>query len=160
MQDPTVEDFIFNQRVTKVAGACPLATDTATVGTDCLLAFDFSGHQQTRNPKVTARVTLGVNLLTGRLRAQVEVQYYGKRFSDMANSLVIPDYTLVNAQVRFNLNDHLSFYAYGTYLTNEIGLTEGNPRAGQFISGEAGARYDLARPELGRAFQAAVLYRF
>ena len=160
VQDPTVENFIFNQRVTKVAGACPLATDTATAGADCLRAFDFSGNQQTRNPKVTARVTPGVNLLDGRLRAQVEVQYYGKRFSDLANSLSIPDYTLVNAQVRFNLNDHLSFYAYGTNLTNEIGLTEGNPRAGQFISGEAGARYYLARPELGRAFRAAVLYRF
>lgn len=160
VQDPTVEDFIFNQRVAKVAGACQLPSDTATAGADCLRAFDFSGHQQTRNPKVTARVTPGVNLLDGRLRAQVEVQYYGKRFSDLANSLVIPDYTMLNAQVRFNLNDHLSFYAYGTNLTNEIGLTEGNPRAGQFISGETGARYYLARPELGRAFRAAVLYRF
>ena len=101
-----------------------------------------------------------MNLLDGRLRAEVEVQYYGKRFSDLANSLVIPDYTMLNAQVWFNLNDHLSFYAYGTNLTNEIGLTEGNPRAGQFISGEAGARYYLVRPELGRAFRAAVLYCF
>jgi outer membrane receptor protein involved in Fe transport len=160
VQDATVEDFIFNQRVTKVAGACPLASDTPTAGTDCLRAFDFSGHQQNRTPKVTARVTPGVNLMDGRLRAQVEVQYYGKRFSDLANTLTIPDYTLVNAQVRFNLNDHLSFYAYGANLTNEIGLTEGNPRAGQFISGETGSKYYLARPELGRAFRAAVLYRF
>jgi len=37
---------------------------------------------------------------------------------------------------------------------------EGDPRAGPFISGEAGARYYLARPELGRAFRVAVLYRF
>ena len=160
VEDPTVQDFIFNQRVTKVAGACPLATDTATAGADCLRPIDFSGNQQTRTPKVTARVTPGVNLLDGRLRAQVEIQYYGKRFSDLANTLTIPDYTLVNAQVRFNMNDHLSFYVYGTNLTNEIGLTEGNPRAGQFISGEAGAKYYLARPELGRAFRAAVLYRF
>lgn len=160
VQDPTVEDFIFNQRVTKVGGACPLASDTPTAGTDCLRATDFSGNQQVRNPKVTARVTPGVNLLDGRLRAQVEVQYYGKRFSDLANTLIIPDYTLVNAQVRYNLTDSLALYLYGTNLTNEIGLTEGNPRAGQFISGEAGARYYLARPELGRAFRAAVLYRF
>lgn len=32
--------------------------------------------------------------------------------------------------------------------------------AGQFISGETGARYYLGRPELGRAFQTVVLYRF
>ena len=32
--------------------------------------------------------------------------------------------------------------------------------ASQFISGETGAKYYLGRPELGRAFRAAVLYRF
>jgi hypothetical protein len=45
--------------------------------------------------------------------------------------------------------------AYGTNLTNEIGLTEGNPRAGQFISSEQGAQFYL-----GRSFRVAVLYRF
>nr|QQZ51975.1 TonB-dependent receptor [Phenylobacterium glaciei] len=74
--------------------------------------------------------------------------------------MIIPAYHLINAQVRFNLNDQISIYGYGTNLTNEIGLTEGNPRAGQFVSGETGARYYLARPELGRAFRVAVQYRF
>jgi outer membrane receptor protein involved in Fe transport len=67
---------------------------------------------------------------------------------------------LLNAQMRFTVTERLQLFVYGTNLTNEIGLTEGNPRAGQFISGEAGVRYYLARPELGRAFKAAVLYRF
>jgi catecholate siderophore receptor len=62
--------------------------------------------------------------------------------------------------VRWNVTDQITLYGYGTNLTNEIGLTEGNPRAGQFISGEVGSRYYLARPELGRTFKAAVLYRF
>jgi hypothetical protein len=48
----------------------------------------------------------------------------------------------------------------GVNLTNEIGLTEGNPRAGQFISGDAGARYYLARPVLGQSWRAAVTMRF
>jgi hypothetical protein len=48
----------------------------------------------------------------------------------------------------------------GANLTNEIGLTEGNPRAGQFISGDAGARYYLARPVLGQSWRAAVTVRF
>jgi outer membrane receptor protein involved in Fe transport len=98
--------------------------------------------------------------MDGKLRLEGDLQYYGKRFSDAANSLIIPDYFLLNAQVRYNITDDLTVYAYGTNLTNEIGLTEGNPRAGQFVSGEAGAKYYLGRPELGRAFRMAVLYRF
>ena len=121
---------------------------------------DFSDNTQVRTPKVSFRATPGVNLLDGKLRAEVNLQYYGKRFSDAANSVAIPDYFLVNAQVRYNVTDQITLYAYGTNLTNEIGLTEGNPRAGQFFSGDLGQKYYIARPELGRAFRAAVLYRF
>ncbi|HEX7943412.1 MAG TPA: TonB-dependent receptor [Phenylobacterium sp.] len=160
VQDSQVKDLIFNQTVAKVGGACPLPTDTNTAGVNCLRLFNFDGHQQIRTPKVSLRATPGINLLDGRLRIEGDLQYFGKRFSDLANLTVIPDYTLLNAQVRFNVTDQLTLYAYGTNLTNEIGLTEGNPRAGQFISSEAGSQFYLARPELGRAFRAAVLYRF
>ena len=160
VQDSEVKDLIFNQSVAKVNGACPLPSDTNTAGVNCLRLFNFDGHQQIRTPKVSLRVTPGINLLDGRFRAEVDLQYFGKRFSDLANLTVIPDYYLLNAQVRFNVTDRLTLYGYATNLTNEIGLTEGNPRAGQFISSEAGSQFYLARPELGRAFRAAVLYRF
>lgn len=160
VQDPHLGKFIFNERVAKVAGACPLPSDTLTAGTDCLRARDFTDHTIVRTPKVSLRLTPGVNLFEGRVRAELDLQYYGKRFSDLANTLTIPDYYLLNAQVRWNVTDQLTVHAYATNLTNEIGLTEGNPRAGQFISGEAGSKYYLARPELGRTFKAAVLYRF
>jgi outer membrane receptor protein involved in Fe transport len=160
VQDPRLGDFIFNERVAKVAGACPLPTDASASATECLRPRDFSDNMQIRTPKVSGRITPGVNLLDGRLRAEIDIQYYGKRFFDIANTLIIPAYHLLNAQVRWNVTDAVAVYLYGTNLTNEIGLTEGNPRAGQFISGEAGAKYYLARPELGRTFRAAVLYRF
>lgn len=163
LQEPTYGDFIFNERVAKVGGAtgvCPLPSDTATAGPDCLRTRDFTDNRIIRSPKVSARFTPGVNLLDGRLRAEVDLQFYGKRYSDIANTLTIPAYEIVNASVRWNATDQVSVYLYGTNLTNEIGLTEGNPRAGQFVSGEVGARYYLARPELGRTFKAAVLYRF
>ncbi|HQR89517.1 MAG TPA: TonB-dependent receptor, partial [Caulobacter sp.] len=82
------------------------------------------------------------------------------RYSDAANTLKLPAYTLVGATVRFNVTDKLAIYAYGNNLTDEIGLTEGNPRAGQIISTEAGAVYGIGRPEFGRSFRAAVMYRF
>lgn len=160
VQDPHLGKFIFNERVAKVAGACPLPSDTLTAGTDCLRARDFTDNTINRTPKVSLRLTPAVNLFEGRVRAELDLQYYGKRFSDLANTLTIPDYYLLNAQVRWNVTDQLTVHAYATNLTNEIGLTEGNPRAGQFISGEAGSKYYLARPELGRTFKAAVLYRF
>jgi outer membrane receptor protein involved in Fe transport len=160
LQDPHLGKFIFNERVAKVSGACPLASDITTAGTDCLRPRDFTDHTITRTPKVSFRATPGVNLLDGKLRAELDLQYFGKRFSDLANTLTIPDYFLLNAQVRYNVTDAVTVYGYATNLTNEIGLTEGNPRAGQFISGEVGSKYYLARPELGRTFKAAVLYRF
>lgn len=159
-QEPRLGDFIFNERVAKVAGACPAATDQSTAGSDCLRPRDFSDNLQIRSPRVSARVTPGVNLLDGRLRAQVQWEYYGDRYSDIANTLVIPEYFLLNASVRVDVTPRLSLYGYANNLTNEIGLTEGNPRAGQFISGEAGARYYLARPELGRSVRVAAMYRF
>jgi outer membrane receptor protein involved in Fe transport len=163
LQEPTYGDFIFNERVAKVGGAtgaCPMPSDTPTAGTDCLRTRDFTDNRIIRSPKVSARFTPGLNLLDGRLRAEVDFQFYGKRYSDIANTLTIPAYEIINASVRWNVTDQVSIYAYGTNLTNEIGLTEGNPRAGQFVSGEVGSRYYLARPELGRTFKAAVLYRF
>lgn len=142
-QDPRFGDFKFN---TNAGGV--------------LVPTDYSNNVQPRAPKVSGRITPGVNLRDGKLRLEGDLQYYGKRFSDAANTLIIPDYFLLNAQVRYNITDDLTVYGYGTNLTNEIGLTEGNPRAGQFVSGEAGAKYYLGRPELGRAFRMAVLYRF
>jgi len=163
VQDPHLGKFIFNESVAKVGGAtgtCPLPSDQNVAGANCLRPRDFTDHTITRTPKVSLRVTPGINLLDGRFRAEVDLQYFGKRFSDLANTLTIPDYYLLNAQVRYNVTDQVTLYGYATNLTNEIGLTEGNPRAGQFISGEAGSRYYLARPELGRTFKAAVMYRW
>ena len=159
-QDPRLGDFVFSERVAKVGGACPLPSDTNTGGADCLRQRDFSGNLINRTPKVSGRITPGFTLLDGKLRAEVDLQYYGKRSATWPRPRSCRPTHLVNAQVRYAVTDDLSLYVYGTNLTNEIGLTEGNPRAGQLISGEGGSRIGTARPELGRAFRAAVLYRF
>ena len=143
VQDPTYGNFKFNSNVGGV-----------------LVPSDFSNNTQTRTPKVSFRATPGFNLLNDKLRAELEFEFYGDRYSDAANTLIIPKYHLFNAQVRYNVNDQISVYAYGTNLTNEIGLTEGNPRAGQFTAGDLTQKYYIARPELGRAFRVAVMYRF
>lgn len=121
---------------------------------------DFSGNQLLRVPELAIRAIPAVNLLQDRLRAQLSVEYFSERFADAANSVRLPRYTVLNASVRFAITRNLELFAFGDNLTNEIGLTEGNPRAGQFASGDAGAEFFLARPIFGRNFRAAVLVRF
>lgn len=121
---------------------------------------NFSGNQLLRVPEVSFRLVPGVNLFGDRLRLQAEVEYFSKRFADAANSVSLPSYWLLGASARVGITDRLSLFVIGDNLTNEIGLTEGNPRAGQFASGDAGAQFYLARPVFGRNFRASLLYSF
>jgi len=121
---------------------------------------DFSGNQLIRVPELGGRIVPGVNLMQDRLRAELEIEYYSDRYADVANQVELPSYVALNANARFDVTDALSLQFNATNLTNEIGLTEGNPRAGQFISGDAGAEFYLARPILGRTFRVAATYRF
>jgi catecholate siderophore receptor len=121
---------------------------------------DYTGHRLIRAPGTSVRITPAINLLSGRLRAELDIERYGKRFSDAANTQILPAYTVLNSKLRFDLSAAVSLYLYGDNLLNEIGLTEGNPRTGQFASGDAGARYFIARPIVGRNFRFAAMYRF
>ncbi len=158
VQNPEFGDYQFEESCT-VAATDPTCAvkPPATSGSR---TRDFTGNQLVRVPKTSFRLTPGLNLLDGRMRIESSIERYGARFSDAANTSKLPAYTLVGATVRFDVTDKLAIYAYGNNLTNEIGLTEGNPRAGQIISGEAGALYGIGRPEFGRSFRAAVMYRF
>lgn len=121
---------------------------------------DFGGNQLIRVPKVGARLVPGLNLLGDAVRIELPIEYYSERFADVANSQTLPAYTIVNLNMRWAVTDTIAVSLAGVNLTNEIGLTEGNPRAGQFISGDAGARFFLARPVLGQSWRAAVTVRF
>jgi outer membrane receptor protein involved in Fe transport len=121
---------------------------------------DFAGNQLIRVPKVGVRLVPGVNLMDGAVRLELPVEYYSKRYADVANSQSLAAYTVINLNARWNVSDRMAVSLAGVNLTNVIGLTEGNPRAGQFISGDAGARYYLARPILGTSWRAALTYRF
>ncbi|HJV42266.1 TonB-dependent receptor [Caulobacter sp.] len=158
LQNPEFGDYKFEESCSVSASdpTCQVKPPAATASR----TRDFTGNQLVRVPKTAFRLTPGFNLADGRLRIESTVERYGQRFSDAANTSKLPTYTLVGATVRFSVTDQLTAYVYGTNLTNEIGLTEGNPRAGQIISGEAGALYGVGRPEFGRAFKAALLYRF
>ena len=142
-QNPEYDSFRFTENV----GGIPTVRD-------------FAGNQLIRVPKVGVRLVPAVNLLEGAVRIELPVEYYSKRFADVANSQSLAEYTVINLNARWNVSDRLAVSLAGVNLTNVIGLTEGNPRAGQFVSGDAGARYYLARPILGTSWRAALTYRF
>ncbi|RUO72265.1 TonB-dependent receptor [Pseudidiomarina sediminum] len=124
-------------------------------------AIDFGGNQLIRVPEDSARITAGFNLLDGDLRTELVVEHYGDRYGDVANQVVLPEYQSLNASVMYYLTPNLTFQLNAQNLTNEIGLTEGNPRAGQFIGeGQQADGYFLARPILGRTIRASLRYQF
>ena len=124
------------------------------------VARDFTGHQLVRVPKVSYRLVPALNLLDDKLRLQMSYEYEGARFVDSANTVRLPSYSVINLSARYQLSASTSLFAYVDNLRNSQGLTEGNPRAGELQSADAGANTFLARPVLGRAIRAAVKYDF
>ncbi|RDS85777.1 TonB-dependent receptor domain-containing protein [Dyella psychrodurans] len=131
---------------------------TVTAGEPVLL--DYDDNQLIRVPRKSARIVPGVNLLDNKLRLQMAYEYEGKRFSDTANSVELPQYTTLSFSARYQATPDLSFFVYADNITNSLGLTEGNPRSGELKSTDAGATVFIARPLLGRSFRASVMYRF
>lgn len=121
---------------------------------------DYDGNQLIRVPRISLRVVPGFNLLDGRLRLQAAFEHQGKRYVDTANSVVLPSYNALNLSGRVQVSDALSVFGYVDNVTNSLGLTEGNPRAGELQNGDAGANTFIARPLLGRTFRASVMYKF
>jgi outer membrane receptor protein involved in Fe transport len=121
---------------------------------------DYDDNQLIRVPKVSYRLVPGINLMNNRLRLQLSYEYEGKRYVDTANSVVLPSYHTINASARFDATPQLSLFLYADNINNSLGLTEGNPRAGELASSDAGANTFIARPLLGRSFRAAAMYRF
>jgi outer membrane receptor protein involved in Fe transport len=121
---------------------------------------DYDDDQLIRVPRKSARIVPGVNLMNNKLRLQAAFEYEGRRFSDTANSVILPQYTTLGFSARYQATPDLSFFLYADNITNSLGLTEGNPRSGELKSSDAGATVFIARPLLGRSFRASVMYRF
>lgn len=142
-QDAEFENFVFNRIV-----------DGDEVQTD------LSGRRPIRIPEIGLSVRPGVHLLNKRLHIYTEAQYFSDRFADAANQVELPSYTSIAAGVAYQVSDGLELRLVGNNLTNSIGLTEGNPRAGQVISSQIGSSAILARPILARNIRASFRYAF
>jgi outer membrane receptor protein involved in Fe transport len=124
-----------------------------------LVPVNFNGNQPLRIPEFAVLLRPTLVFGDGDLRVYSEIQYYSERFSDRANSQELDEYTVINAGATYFINDSMDVTVSAHNLTDEIGLTEGNPRAGQFTSADVGSVF-TARPIFGTSVRASFAYRF
>jgi outer membrane receptor protein involved in Fe transport len=121
---------------------------------------NYQGNQLIRVPRLNYRIAPGFNLLNNDLRIQLSYEYVGQRYVDTANSVVLPSYQVTNLGARYSYNKQTQMYLTVENLFNSTGLTEGNPRAGEVQSADAGANAFIARPLLGRNIRLSLKYDF
>jgi outer membrane receptor protein involved in Fe transport len=126
---------------------------------DFFTTKDVSGLQVQRQPKFQWRVSPSYEReLPGNAKAAIftSISYIGNRFSDPENTQLLPKYYKLDAGISLVTTQGLKFQITGDNLTNNIGLTEGNPR----IIGTQGSGAILARSILGRSFRFSMAYNF
>ena len=121
---------------------------------------NYNDNQLIRVPAASLRVIPGFNFFNDRVRLQSVIEYEGERYVDVANSVSLPSYTKIDINAQVKLNDRISVFGLIDNLGNSLGLTEGNPRQGEFQSNDAGATSFIARPLVGRSFRVALRYKF
>jgi len=118
--------------------------------------FDFEGNRVRRIPQYIVNLRPSYRF-ADRYQIFAAGKYYGERFVDDANNVTLPDYYVIDAGASATFGN-VKVRAVGTNLTNTIGLTEGNPRAGQVAAVEQDIY--MARPILGRRVELSMTYTF
>jgi len=118
----------------------------------------LDGNQIDRLPKVQIHLTPTVSTPDGRGSAYVAVNYIGKRWGDLANTLQIDAYTDFGAGVSYKITPKMTASLQGTNLTNKFSITEGNPRGNSVIAGSN--PYGFARANLPRTGIATLDVKF
>ena len=119
-----------------------------------------TGHKVSRQPKAQFRFTPSYKIPTewGPVRVHATWTHVGDRFGDHANLQVLPKYDTLDLGLSAALNNGLTLRLSATNVTNELGITEGNPRLSG--SGVSSSGVFLGRPLFGRAVELSVGYAF
>ena len=117
------------------------------------------GNQVRRLSKVIASITPTLNFTAYGYpgKAYATIAHQSKKYVDSNNSTALPAYTTLDAGVIVDVSRNLRFQLMGSNLTNEIGLTEGNPRTDTFVGQGTGTAI-YARPIFGRAIRMSLTY--
>ncbi len=117
---------------------------------------DFSGNTVRRVAEEIFDVTVSYG--RGRWRVGGNWNYYGDRFANNANSIVLPSYDVTTFRGSYELTPQMTLALAVNNAFNSKGLTEGNPRTDE--DAIALAPVFLARPVLPRRTTLSLAYRF
>jgi outer membrane receptor protein involved in Fe transport len=121
--------------------------------------FSYSGNQIVRQPKLQASIRPALHFGAGNAYDLfADYRYTGLRYSDVANTVKLPAYGELDLGFAAQINPSTRFQLLATNLTNAVGVTEGNPRAG-VIQGAQEAAFQ-GRPIFGRHVRASVEFKF
>lgn len=121
-------------------------------------SVDNSGNRVRRIPRTMIRIVPSIWFAAGRGRAFLAYSHYGQRYANDENTVELPSFTKLDAGVEYAFNDSWTAQLNVDNLSNEVGLTEGNPRTDVGASG-IGQLYN-ARALFGRSLTLAVRYSF
>jgi hypothetical protein len=126
--------------------------------TVCNPSYAYNGYLLTRQPTFQTRLTPAYALPTdwGILRTWVTLEYIGDHYGDMLEQQPLGTYYDLNLGIACDFGQHWEVNLFGTNMTNQIGLTEGNAR----INGAAATNgVILARSIEGREVSLQVKYK-
>jgi hypothetical protein len=112
----------------------------------CTPADNFTGYLLDRQPTFQTRVTPAYDTDTswGRIKVWANVEYVGTHYGDQIEKQPLGTYYDLAAGVTGLVGQHWEWTVSGTNLTNQIGMTESNPRGTLFGAIAPG-------PQLGRS---------
>jgi iron complex outermembrane recepter protein len=119
---------------------------------------DNTGKTIRRIPKAMARLTPTLTFMQERARAWLTYTYAGERYANDENTIRLPSYSKLDAGVMLDVGENWTFQLTADNLTDEVGLTEGNPRT-DMGAGGLGPIY-MVRPLFGRSFTGSATYRY
>lgn len=121
-------------------------------------AVNNNGNRVRRIPRTMVRIVPSIYFAEGRGRAFLAFSHYGRRFANDENTIELPSFSKLDAGVELAFGNSWTAQLNVDNLSNEIGLTEGNPRTDVGASG-VGQLYN-ARALFGRSLTFAVRYGF
>lgn len=119
----------------------------------------FDGNKPARSPNYNFTVSPSYIFNDGEI--YMSWQQLGERYADTGNSITLPSYYTINAGVIWYPTDEVTLSLNIQNITDEIGLTEGNPRGG-FVELPDGSGSDIffARSISGRNMVFSLAYDF